>query len=295
MTESSSAPNWLAYVENLLHQVRQEGPAKKMSTPEQDEASEARSSLAPVLLFSPHPDDESINGLLPLRLLREEGRPVINVAVTLGSNEKRQAQRAAELEAACRVLGFGIEHLTGIKKAPERLRDFMEGKGTGGSVLAEEVAAILDRHRPALVLYSHAGDRHPTHVAVARLLEQALSRFSAEVSPVLAAETECWQPLPDSNLAVEGNARQVALLCEAIAKHAGEVARNPFHVRQPIRMMENFFRAGELVKGFGGDCGRISFAELYTLFCYRNGIKMRRSQPLFLASDEAAGTLLAEE
>jgi len=293
MTEFSVPPNWLAYVENLRHLVRQEGNSKPVS--KTDAAVGMQSSLSPVLLFSPHPDDESITGLLPLRLLREEGRPVIDIAVTLGSNEKRREQRANELEAACRVLGFAVEHLTGTQKTSERLRDFMEGKGTGDEALVEEVAAVLDRHRPALVLYPHARDRHPTHVAVARLLEQALTRYSVKASPVLAAETECWQPMPDSNLAVEGDPRQVAMLCEAIAQHAGEVARNPFHLRQPVRLMENFFRAGELIRGFGGDCGRISFAELYTLFCYRNGIKMRRLQPLFLASDEVAGTLLAEE
>ena len=38
-----------------------------------------------VLIFSPHPDDEVIIGALPLRLLREFGVRVVNVAVTLGS------------------------------------------------------------------------------------------------------------------------------------------------------------------------------------------------------------------
>jgi hypothetical protein len=36
---------------------------------------------APVaLLFSPHPDDEVLTGLLPLRLQREAGARVVNVA-----------------------------------------------------------------------------------------------------------------------------------------------------------------------------------------------------------------------
>ena len=49
---------------------------------------------APVtLIFSPHPDDECIIGGLPLRLMREAGVRVVNVAVTLGSNKERQQPR----------------------------------------------------------------------------------------------------------------------------------------------------------------------------------------------------------
>ena len=48
---------------------------------------------APILLFSPHPDDECLTGALPLRFRRESGRLVVNVAVTLGSRPERQAAR----------------------------------------------------------------------------------------------------------------------------------------------------------------------------------------------------------
>ncbi len=46
-----------------------------------------RGNDAPIaLIMSPHPDDECIMGGLPLRLMREAGFRIINVAVTLGSN-----------------------------------------------------------------------------------------------------------------------------------------------------------------------------------------------------------------
>jgi len=60
------------------------------------------------LIFSPHPDDECLTGGLALRLHREAGMRVINVAVTLGSQRARQAERLGELENACRHLGFGL-------------------------------------------------------------------------------------------------------------------------------------------------------------------------------------------
>src|SRR5688572_9853263 len=60
------------------------------------------------LIFAPHPDDEVIIGGLPLRLLREQGTNVINVAVTQGSNKMRQAERWKELSACCEYIGFGL-------------------------------------------------------------------------------------------------------------------------------------------------------------------------------------------
>src|SRR4051794_25651970 len=60
------------------------------------------------LIFSPHPDDECIIGGLALRLLREAGMRVVNVAVTQGSRVDRQVARWLELEAACEYLGFDL-------------------------------------------------------------------------------------------------------------------------------------------------------------------------------------------
>src|SRR5215216_291331 len=60
------------------------------------------------LIFSPHPDDECIIGGLALRLQREAGFHVVNVAVTQGSNKARQAARWEELRAACDYLDFEL-------------------------------------------------------------------------------------------------------------------------------------------------------------------------------------------
>src|SRR6266705_1310563 len=61
------------------------------------------------VIFSPHPDDECIIGGMALRLMRESGMRVINVAVTQGSNQKRQQSRWQELKNACDYLGFDLE------------------------------------------------------------------------------------------------------------------------------------------------------------------------------------------
>src|SRR6185503_21107656 len=77
-----------------------------------------RSNTPPVLIFSPHPDDECIIGGLALRLMREAGMRVINVAVTQGSNTGRQAARLAELSEACSYLGFEL-----LQTAPRGLEN----------------------------------------------------------------------------------------------------------------------------------------------------------------------------
>src|SRR5271170_7316331 len=72
---------------------------------------------APVaLIFSPHPDDECIIGGLALRLMREAGLRVINIAVTQGNRKERQQPRWQELTNACAWLGFALE-----KTAPDGL------------------------------------------------------------------------------------------------------------------------------------------------------------------------------
>ena len=76
------------------------------------------------LVFSPHPDDECIIGGLALRMLREAGVRVVNVAVTQGSKKERQAGRWAELRAACDYLGFDLLETVpgGLEKINVRTR-----------------------------------------------------------------------------------------------------------------------------------------------------------------------------
>lgn len=238
-------------------------------------------ALAPVLLFSPHPDDESITGLLPLRLFEEEGRRVINVALTLGSSEARRDERARELADACGILGFEAEHFKPGCDAPQLLK--LCGKKGGSAItgLVDPILRILERHRPALVIYPHGRDKHPAHEGAAKLLGQALRLYSGRGNRVAAVETECWQSQARVNLAVEGSVLQVGRLCQAISCHRGEVSRNPYHVRQPIRMLENGFRASETLGGFGSLALPIVFCELYNLFRYQNGMKRRSKQQRF--------------
>ena len=57
----------------------------------------------------------------------------------------------------------------------------------------------------------------------------------------------------------------------ALALHAGEVRRNPYHLRLPAWMMDNVRRGGEVAGGQGGAAPDFAFAVLYRLRKWSNG------------------------
>lgn len=211
-------------------------------------------SASKVLLFSPHPDDECINGLLPLRLMRETGRQIVNVPVTFGSKVERQAERAGELEDACGFLGWDIHR----------------GREGFGALDAEGVVRILDTFQPELIFLPHAMDWNSRHISTHFLVMEALAGMPEGFSCLLA-ETEFWGAMDDPNLMVEGNAQFVADLVAATSLHAGEVARNPYHLLLPAWMQDNVRRGGELVCGQGETAPDFSFAALYRIQRWQDG------------------------
>lgn len=214
-----------------------------------------------VLLFSPHPDDECIVGGLPLRLLREDGMRVVNVAVTFGSNRERRAGRRAELRGACDYLGFELvetapEGLSAVTvKAREANAEEWDGK-------VRVIAELLRAHRPAVICFPHERDWNGTHIGVHHLVRDALG-VAGEAAACLTVETEFWGAMDDPNLMVELAPDLVGDLMAATSFHVGEVRRNPYHLLLPAWMQDNVRRGGELVGGQGGAAPDFPFATLY--------------------------------
>lgn len=221
------------------------------------------------LLFSPHPDDECIIGALALRFLREAQLRVINVAVTLGSKKERQAERWAELQAACEFLGFevrataptGLEHVN-----PKTRADHAEDWAAKVRVIAD----ILREERPRVIFFPHDQDWNSTHEGVHWLVADALATLGPDFG-CYTVETEFWGQCDDPNLAVESSEADVADLIAATSFHVGEVRRNPYHVLLPSWMMDNVRRGAELVGGQGGGAPGFTFATLYRLRRWRAG------------------------
>lgn len=225
---------------------------------------------APVLLvFSPHPDDEVMMGGFALRLSREAGWRIVNVAVTLGSAPARRAERAAEGKACCEFIGFeqvlaapsGLERIDGASRASDAVH---------WARCVERVAELLVQHAPRAVCFPHADDWNATHVGTHHLVVDALKSLGPALR-LAALETEFWGPLPAPNVMLELGADDVARLVAALSFHVGEVRRNPYHLTLPAWMIDNVRRGAELVLGQGAAAPGFTFATLYRLRRWDNG------------------------
>lgn len=213
------------------------------------------------LIFSPHPDDECIIGGLAVRLQREAGVRVMNVAVTQGSNKARQPARWEELRAACDYLGFDL-----IQTAPGGLeRVSVKTRAQEPAYwqrCVDVIAGILSEHRPAVALFPHDTDWNSTHVGTHHLVVDALARQPQDFA-CRTIETEFWGAMATPNLMVESSADDLAHMMTALSFHVGEVRRNPYHLLLPAWMQDNVRRGSELVGGQGGAAPDFGFCTLY--------------------------------
>lgn len=220
------------------------------------------------LIFSPHPDDECIIGGLALRLLRQSGWRVVNVAVTQGSNKERQTGRLEELRAACRFLQFDLVTTIpgGLEKVNPKTRT---GDPAHWQQAVAVTARILQDQRPKVVFCPHELDWNSSHIGTHFLVVDALKTLPADFTCDVV-ETEFWGQMPTPNLMVESSSQDVADMMAACSFHVGEVRRNPYHLSQTAWMQDNVRRGGELVGGQGGAAPDYLFATLFRLRRWEN-------------------------
>jgi LmbE family N-acetylglucosaminyl deacetylase len=221
------------------------------------------------LIFSPHPDDECIIGGLPLRLMRECGWRVGNVAVTLGSKRERQAARLEELRGACRYLGFDLLTLGthGLEQVTPRARD---GDPAAWSLKVAAIAAVLRDEKPRAILFPHAQDWNGSHLGVHHLVMDALATLGPAFETHLV-ESEFWGQNYNPNLLVEIPERDLVDLITALTFHVGEVQRNPYHLTLPSWMTNNVRLGGETVGGQGEAPPDFAFGTVYRLRRWHDG------------------------
>jgi LmbE family N-acetylglucosaminyl deacetylase len=213
------------------------------------------------LIFSPHPDDECIIGGLALRLQREAGYRVVNVAVTQGSNKARQQGRWDELTEACRYLGFDLVETVpgGLEKINTKAR---AADPAHWSACVDVIAGILAEHQPAVVFFPHETDWNSSHIGTHHLLMDALARQSAGFACDVV-ETEFWGAMSTPNLMLESSVPDLADMMTALSFHVEEVRRNPYHLLVPAWMQDNVRRGAELVGGQGRAAPDFTFCTLY--------------------------------
>ncbi|WP_186164979.1 PIG-L deacetylase family protein [Burkholderia gladioli] len=211
------------------------------------------------MLVSPHPDDECLVGGLALRLRREAGYAVLNLAATLGSRVERREARWCELSQACGRLGFALADAGFAGRGPiSEARRHADPMSWERDVAL--LAALLDRYRPRLLMFPNARDGSATHIGVHRLVLDALQRYER---PLWLAQTEFWGTLDDPNLLLELRKAEVATLLDALLCHRGEIARNPYHLRLASWLSDSVRRGGENVPGAGAQPPSFPFGALY--------------------------------
>jgi len=259
---------WLSYVESFSCLYLEKSGVDRVSHPESFNSDPGKSG-GRLVICSPHPDDEILTGTLPLRLLQEDGVAVTDLVMTLGSDRARKKARQAELTAACRLVGFDLtlveEPLAFDRLSPENEDEQWRERV---DLLVDHFVAL----QPDLVQIPHAGDAHPTHKTVHRLVFKALQLYTEKYDcSVLLLESEYWSSLTRPNLLVGICKEDLALLICALIRHQGEIARNPYHLSLPGRMMDTVRRGSELLDGYGPENPDMIFAEMYTLSKMRGG------------------------
>jgi len=221
------------------------------------------------LFFAPHPDDECISGGIALRIMREAGMSVLNVAVTQGSKKERQAERLKELQAACKYIGFGLITTgpTGLEKIDPRTR---EQDPAHWAACVSVILNIRKEQQPRIIMFPHDRDWNSSHIGTHLLVIDALKQMPAEFACFLV-ETEFWGQMSDPHLTVVLSERDLTDLITATSFHIGEVKRNPYHLLMPAWMMDNVRRGSELVGGQGGTAPDFTFATLYRLRKWSDG------------------------
>jgi len=248
--------SYLSYVQSIADGFRQ---ASKVSA-EEFVAEPVVSKNKKVALFSPHPDDECIIGLLPLRLQHEQDYQVVNVPMTFGSNPRRKEGRLAELEQACEYLGW----------SNYRVREDLE------NLTVEDVMKALAEVQPDVIVFPHDDDWNSRHIEVHHVLMKALAKMPDDFTCLLV-ETEFWGAMDTPNTHLEASVEHVSELLTATAYHVEEVARNPYHLRLPAWMEDNVRRGAELVGGQGQEAPDFLFSTLYRMQIW----KQHKLKPLF--------------
>ena len=104
MTTENPYESWVEAFVTALSAGAAIGVAKMTHLKASSDVGEAPKAL----VFAPHPDDELLTGGLSLRLLRERGFAVIDVAVTLGSSVERRSGRLVRVAGRLRLHRFRV-------------------------------------------------------------------------------------------------------------------------------------------------------------------------------------------
>ncbi len=247
------------------------GDLKSFSSPQQLSVKRYLPKLQ-VLVVSPHPDDEIIMSSFAIRLQTENSCQITNVAVTLGSNPKRQSERRKELKGATSFLGW---------------KNFVLSEDWKDKSL--ELKKIISRVKPQLIIAPHVKDWHPTHIATAKLLKKSLEKVDSTI-----AWAEYWKAQDNPNFLVEVPAEITLKQVMALEFHEGEISRNPYHLSLYGWQMDCVRRGTEWLAAKGAASPQMLAGQLYRLERVKSGklTSFKVKKPFGLKSDDLSDWII---
>ncbi|WP_148716574.1 PIG-L deacetylase family protein [Chitinolyticbacter meiyuanensis] len=242
-----------------------------------------------VMIFAPHPDDECIIGALPLRLGREAGFRVVNIAVTQGSNLKRQPERWVELKNACDLLGWELRETIpgGLMSVGTKTRD---ADPTAWAEKVDVIAKLIEEYKPTVCVFPHDNDYHSAHIGTHYLVVDALAKVGHRC---VVGLSEFWRQMEKPNALIATGNTDTADLIAALACHVGEVERNPYHLRLPGWMADNVRRGAEVCGGQGAAAPTFSFGTIYKVAQFDGRAIVDTEQKYTIAIDGDIEAVLA--
>jgi len=121
-----------------------------------------------VLVFSPHPDDETIGVGGYITQSVKNGAIVQIILVTNGNKHGLEEKRYDEFKKATSILGVPEENLIFLNYPDGKLQKENEDK------LFEDFKSQIDEFNPNIIIYPNSQDQHPDHFTTAKVVEKIL-------------------------------------------------------------------------------------------------------------------------
>lgn len=121
-----------------------------------------------VLVFSPHPDDETIGVGGFIAQSRKNGASVTIVLVTNGNFRNQESLRYSEFKKAAAILGVSENNLVFLNFADSKLDRINQ------TVLYNALKQQIDIFNPDIVVFPHPRDANPDHAVIGKIVESIL-------------------------------------------------------------------------------------------------------------------------
>ena len=126
-----------------------------------------------VLVFSPHPDDETIAVGGYIAAAEQAGAEVWIALVTNGDRHHQEKRRYGEFKKATALLGVPEDHLFFLGYPDHKLKDQDQ------SQVRTRLEELISATHPQIIIAPHPKDHHPDHKLTGILVEHAVEGTDA--------------------------------------------------------------------------------------------------------------------